>query len=54
MLQQHKMDGSLLVNDAGTSYDNANKIETASDVSEMFEVCMCKIHDSVIHENGYT
>lgn len=25
MLLQHKMDGGLLVNDASTSYNNANK-----------------------------
>lgn len=55
MLQQHKMDGGLLVNgDASTSYNDVDKTETASDFSGMFEVCRCKIHDSVIREKGYT
>lgn len=54
MLQQHKMDGGLLVNgDASTSYNDVDKTETASDFSGTL-VCRCKIHDSVIHEKGYT
>lgn len=53
MLQQHKMDSSLLVNDISTSYNNVNKTETPSDFSGTF-VCRRKIHDSVIHEKGYT
>lgn len=38
MLQQHKMDSSLLVNDISTSYNNVNKTETPSDFSGTF-VC---------------
>lgn len=54
MLQQ-RLDGGLLVNgDASTSHNDVDKTETASDFSVVFEVCMCKIHDSVIHEKGYT
>lgn len=50
MLLQHKMDGGLLVNDASTFYNNANKHKQL----QIFQERRCKIRVSVIHEKGYT